>query len=114
MTLNTELASWGEPNVSADEESLLSFLDKLLEQRARGEEARPEVLLADSPELVREASTLIQAVECIEQFMASVMEHSAFQPDPPSATGAEMEAAVEEVPDPLPGKYRFRKFLGEG
>jgi serine/threonine protein kinase len=120
MTLNDELASWGESPVSGDEEALLPFLDKFLAQRARGEEARPEVLLAGSPELVREASALIQAVECIEQFVASVMEHSDLQADPSSATGGETEAYEEslpgavELPNPFPGKYRFQKLLGGG
>jgi serine/threonine protein kinase len=120
MTVDAELASWGEPPVSGAEEALLPFLDKFLAQRARGEEARPEVFLAGPPELVREASALIQAVECVEQFVASVMEHSDVQPDAPFATGAETEVyegdlpGAVELPDPLPGKYRFRRFLGEG
>src|SRR5262249_8815823 len=42
------------------------------------------------------------------------------QPDAPFATDAETEVyegnlpGAVKVPDPLPGKYRFQKFLGEG
>jgi serine/threonine protein kinase len=120
MTLDAELAGWGERPVSATEEAFLAFLDQLLERRARGEEVRPEALLAGHPELAQGGSALIQAVECIEQFMASVLEHSGLPGDPspaaaaPESEGGALPGAGEVLPDPLPGKFRLRKYLGEG
>jgi serine/threonine-protein kinase len=121
MTLNAELAKWGEPPVLETEEALMAFVDELLERRARGEEVRPKDLLANSPELAAEGAALIQAVECIELFVTSVLEHASIQGNPFLAAGMETEeyegplsSATEGLPDPCPGGYRVRRFLGQG
>jgi serine/threonine-protein kinase len=120
MTVDAELARMGEPPVSRDEEVLMTLLDKVLEQKARGEPIRPEVLLADCPELAREGAAVIGVVEGMEALIASVLEHSSIL-DAASPSGAESEAdeeaapgVAEGMPDPAPGEYRVRKFLGEG
>jgi serine/threonine protein kinase len=121
MTIDAELSRWGELPLSADEGILLTLLDKVLEKRARGETVRPEELLADAPELVLEGAALIAAADRIEQFVTSVLEHSLVENDdslPSEAVTEEYKAVYldgsEELPDPLPGEYRFRKLLGEG
>jgi serine/threonine protein kinase len=120
MTVDAELAMWGEPPVSGAEQTLMAFLDRFLEKRALGEASPPEVLLADFPELALEGEALIRAVAGIEQLVASVLEHSSLPADffPPATTPSEAYGAPpgspEPLPDPFPGEYRVRKFLGAG
>src|SRR5262245_4597425 len=120
MTVDAELARWGEPPVSGIEEALMAFLDKFLAKPNGGQEDRPELLLADFPDLVPEGAGLVQAAACIDQFVASVLEHSSIQGDPPAPPVAtevwngDLSVDPEALPDPMPGRYRVRKFLGEG
>jgi serine/threonine-protein kinase len=120
MKVDAELAEWGELPVSGAEGALIAFLDQLLEKRARGEEVQPEILLADFPDLARDGAAVLQAVQGIEQLMASVLEHSSLlaDPIPPASAATEVYPTLavgsEELPDPFPGEYRVRKFLGEG
>jgi tRNA A-37 threonylcarbamoyl transferase component Bud32 len=120
MTVNAELAQWGEPPVSPTEEALMTFLDKYLEQVGRGEQVQPEVLLRDFPELATEAEALVRTTACLDQFVASVLEHSGIQDDALSPPGVETEVyeaslpAAGAWPDPMPGRYLVRRFLGEG
>jgi hypothetical protein len=121
MTIDAELAGLGEPPLSPTEEALVAFLDLFLANRARGELVRAEDLLAASPELIPEGAALAQAARCVEEFVATVLEQSGVEGDPfappdaptevydPAASGAE-----EGLPDPFPGLYRVRQFLGEG
>jgi serine/threonine protein kinase len=97
------------------------LLDRILEQKARGEPVRPEELLADRPDLAGEGAALLLAVEGMEALVASVLEHSGILRDaaqtPSAATEDYQEAppeAVQGMPDPAPDEYRVRKFLGEG
>jgi tRNA A-37 threonylcarbamoyl transferase component Bud32 len=99
MTVDAELANWGEPPVNGAEEALLAILDQYLDKRARGEEVRPEALLADARELAVDGAALLWAAECVEQFVATILEHSGI---------------AEPLPDPFPGLYRFQKCVGEG
>jgi tRNA A-37 threonylcarbamoyl transferase component Bud32 len=120
MTIDAELARWGEPPVRGAEEVLAALLDDVLERRARGEEVRLEELLADVPELVQEGAALVQAAECLELLVTSVLEHSRLEEGESLPGGVETEAydgtfpEDEGLPDPLPGRYRVRKALGEG
>jgi tRNA A-37 threonylcarbamoyl transferase component Bud32 len=121
MTVDAELANWGEPPVSRTEEVLLAVLDRFLDHRARGEEVRPDTLLADTHELAADGAALLRAAECVEQFVATILEHSGIQGDPvaPSAAATElyegdMFGTAEPLPDPFPGLYRIQRFLGKG
>jgi serine/threonine protein kinase len=121
MTIDAELSCWGEPPVSGTEATLLALLDKILEKQARGEEVRLEELLAGAPELIQEGTALVEAAECIEQFVASVLEHSRVEDGASFPEGAEtavhegaLSSPSEELPDPFPGEYRIRKLLGAG
>jgi tRNA A-37 threonylcarbamoyl transferase component Bud32 len=120
MTVDAELAQWGEPPVSRTEEALMAFLDIFLERTSRGESVRPEDLLADFPDLVPDGAALVRSAACIEEFVVNVLEHSSILEDKPSAPGMateldEGEPTVEEaLPDPLPGRFRIRQSLGEG
>jgi serine/threonine protein kinase len=117
MAVDGELANLGEPPVSATEEALIPFLERFLAKRARDEEARGEEALPASPELAREAVALVRAAECIEEFIASVLDQSELEGDACAAT--ELYEGVPSgtaggLPDPFPGLYRVRQFLGEG
>jgi serine/threonine-protein kinase len=120
MTIDAELANWGEPPVSPTEEALMAFLDRYLEKRSHGEGVQLEAMLAESPELAVEAAALLHAAESIEQFVGSVLERSQIPGElaSPADAGTELYKAVsgstEKLPDPCPEKYCVRKFLGEG
>jgi NAD(P)-dependent dehydrogenase (short-subunit alcohol dehydrogenase family) len=88
----------GEPPVSRTEEALMAFLDIFLERTGRGE-VRPEILLADFPDLVPEGVALVQAAAYIDEFMANVLEHSSVLDDAPlpPVMATEGEQLVSEV-----------------
>jgi serine/threonine-protein kinase len=120
MTVDDELAAWGEPPVRADEQALIAFLDEALQRRARGEEVNAEELAAAFPGLAREGSALLQAAVCVEEFVASVLERSGLEGvglAPDDATQAYQrppDAVPEGFPGPVPSGFRVRAFLGEG
>src|SRR5262249_27643869 len=121
MSVDAELARWGEPPVSDTEEALMAFLDNVLEQGTQAQAARPESVFADAPTLAREGAALVQAAECLEQFVDSVLEYSRVEGEYPPPPGAETEIypgalpdSMERLPDPFPGDYRVKAFLGEG
>jgi serine/threonine protein kinase len=121
MTVDHELAQWGEPPVSKTEETLMAMVDTFLEQTSRGESVRPEVLLADKPELAAEGAAILEVAACIDEFVASVLEHSSKQGDAPALYGMDTEVyegnlseAAEAFPHPVPDQYRILRFLGEG
>jgi serine/threonine protein kinase len=109
VTIDTELAALDESPVSAAEEFLVAFLEQFMTLRSQGQTVRPEELLASSPELAREAVSLVQAAECLEDFVAGVLEQSGLGGDalPPTEI-------YEEPPDPFRGLYPVRRFLGQG
>jgi len=142
MTVDRELAQWGEPPVSKTEQSLMLLLDRFLELRARGEKVPPEPLFADVPERTEEAAGIFQAAMGLEQLVSSVLEHSSIlgaanEPDafatattePVADAAGEAQAGLagpsgvgaqaglrgrSDLPDPSPREYRVVRFLGEG
>jgi len=118
MTVDAELAAWGEPPVSADERALIDFLDRALERRARGEDVRPEELAAVLPGLAGDGSALLQAADCLEQFVASVLQRSGLEalvsPGDPTLPYQGQHAAPEGFAGPVPDGYHVRALLGEG
>jgi tRNA A-37 threonylcarbamoyl transferase component Bud32 len=73
-------------------------------------------MLAD-PDLAREGAALVQAAECLEDFVTSVLEQSGIEGIAAAATEPYEEAppaAADALPDPFPGRYRFRQELGDG
>jgi serine/threonine protein kinase len=117
MAIDAELAGMGEPPVNAAEEALIGFVDQFLALRARGETARAEELLSASPELARDGAALVHAAECIEEFVASVLEQSDVEYADAATIDWLEETPIEadgNMPDPLPGQYRIRRLLGEG
>jgi tRNA A-37 threonylcarbamoyl transferase component Bud32 len=116
MTINAELARWGEPPVSVPEEALIALLDRVLERRALGEKVRLQALLADAPELLPEGEALLQAVGWLEQFIADVLERSGVEEMArPAAGGTTAWAAGgHELPQVVPGEFRVLKRVGAG
>jgi hypothetical protein len=109
MSLDAELADLGEPPVSALEAGLIAVLDQFLALRESGQSVSPTDLLSASPDLTSEGTTLLQVAECLEEFVSSIMQQSGLEDVawPPT----EM---FDKLPDPFPGLYRVRQFLGEG
>jgi len=121
MTVDAELAQWGEPPVRKIEEALIVLLDKFIQKRARGEVVSPETFLVDAPELDKEVKALFQTVGCLDEFVASVLEHSSiqlnFSPPPSGATEVykgNLLPRPEGLPNPRPEEFLVRQFLGEG
>jgi serine/threonine protein kinase len=121
MTVDADLARMGEPPLGPDEEVLITLLDKVLKKRECGEPICPEEVFADRPDLAREGAAVIQAMEGLEALVASVLAHSGILGDSATPARAATEVYVEAspdsapgMPDPAPGEYRVRRFLGEG
>ncbi len=119
MTVDEELAAWGEPPVSPDEEPLLAFLDHFLEKRARGELIDVEELVTVFPGLPPEGPALARTATGLEELVASVLDHSSVQhgrnapPDAPTEL-FEQPTLPEGFPGPAPAGFRVRACIGEG
>jgi hypothetical protein len=116
MTVDAELAAWGEPPVSAEEQVLIAFLDQALERRLRGEEVGLEELAA-LPGLSIAGSALLQVAECVEDLVASVLANCGLGDFPADASTVLYEgpgAVPEGFPGAAPTGFRVRAFLGEG
>jgi serine/threonine protein kinase len=136
MSTNADLASWGESPATPAERALAALLDKVMTQLEQGRVVQPQSLKPGPPELEERGRQLIQAVSWLVACGASVWESSlmahqasAWGPDSglavPGGTqaraGEQMEEKNEalvpgtsEVPDPFPGEFRLRRFLGQG
>src|SRR5262249_7459461 len=120
MTIDAELARWGEPPVTETEMALMTVLDAFLARRARGATDEPGAGLTDTSGLAGEGAALIRAAECLEDFVTSILEQSGISPAPPVATAETqmyeggLAGQAQTLPDPAPEEYRVRRFLGAG
>jgi hypothetical protein len=116
MTIDAELARWGEPPVTQAEEALITVLDQFLTRRT----GAPRALLTDTSGLAGEEAALIRAAECVEEFVTSILEQSSIEPTPLAATAdtevyeGGLAGQAQTLPDPAPEEYRVREFLGAG
>jgi serine/threonine-protein kinase len=103
MTTNADLAAWGEPPASPEEEALALFLDTALERLAGGQPLQAGHLLAETPGLVEPGEQLCAGVASLCGAAGSVWEHAGL-----------LRAADETMPDPFPGEFRVQRLLGMG
>jgi serine/threonine protein kinase len=138
MSMNSDLASWGELPATPAEQALGTLLDKVLAKIERGQAVKPESLRAARPELVERGQELVRTVGLLYECAASVWENSRLEPGndpggPPrystlgvSSVGPQPLGRGEDkmqvtpiapapsMPDPFPGEYRILRVLGEG
>jgi serine/threonine protein kinase len=120
MTVDAELARWGEPPVNKTEEALMAFLDKLLDQSSRDGSLRPETMLAKIPDPASEEAALVGTLACIQHFVAGVLEQSKILGDDPKPLGDSTESydgeavGSPEPPKQVPEHFRIRRWLGDG
>jgi serine/threonine-protein kinase len=86
MTISADLERWGEPPASSDEEALADLLASALE--ARG----------GSVPLPRQGAAVLQTAGWLDELVSSVL----------------AQADASALPDPFPGEFRVRRFLGKG
>jgi serine/threonine protein kinase len=104
MTLDADLAAWGEPAADPPEQLLAEFLDDALDLLARGEAVDTARLLPGG-DLAARGQRLLAGLRQLCGAAASVWENSgvlALAPPRPSA------------PDPFPGEFRVERRLGAG
>jgi hypothetical protein len=104
MSINTELAAWGEPPLTPEEEERLRQLGPLLEA-LEGGDFPPEG--AAEPRLVRLLRRLQQSTSLL-QTESGLLGHNPDEGSP--AVGVPAAA----VPDPFPGEFRLLQRLGGG
>lgn len=137
MSMNSDLAGWGEPPVTPAEEALGTLLDKVLTRIESGKVVKPQALWGDNPDLLDSGQEFVRTVDLLYECAASVWENCVMQPNDnsggsprystiglPSRTGEEPEVKEERrvpvaagagrLPDPLPGEFRVLQVLGEG
>src|SRR5262245_56300902 len=115
MMINADLAHWGEPPADPAEESLVALLATIVERRQRGEPVDVERLLHDHPDLIPAGKEMAEVVTWLQEFAASVLEHSGFLAPRPAGGGVTPPSTGEAVfPDPFPGEFLVRGLLGEG
>lgn len=140
MTINLDLAAWGEPPATADEQSLGLFLQEVFNRLDEGQPPLDEVATRSTSPLWRRRRHMVDAMLLLYQCAASIHEYSFVEEAPagradPHATlgaGSFNPASAPEVlnaptqvddapaapgsalPDPFPGEFQVRRLLGEG
>jgi len=119
MSTNTDLAAWGEPAASTEEELLAQFLDTALEKLGRGEEVSTTQLLRGSPELLERGEQLLHDSRPLHEAAFRVWEHSCLSGDatssvPDSPEPSQRSARRGSEPDPFPGEFLVQRLLGSG
>jgi serine/threonine-protein kinase len=112
MSINADLAKWGEPPASTAEETLADRLQEALDTLRRGKlDPMTAVACASAPSLlVGEARAggsvnelaLVETATWVEDLAASIRDNSA------------VPAAADDLPDPFPGEFQLRELLAEG
>jgi serine/threonine-protein kinase len=122
MSVNDDLASWGEPPANPTELACAEFLDGVLADIEKGRPSKTARLWHGRPDLVKQGETLVDGATLLYQSSSSIQEHSGVLDDP-FGTLAVVEAMDSKerpritgtsLPDPFPGEYRIRQSLGEG
>jgi hypothetical protein len=109
MNTNADLAKWGEPPATPEEERLAALVHGVLEGMQRGEDAdatsRPAIAETANNSLEPMADTIYW----IQQLAASIGEYSGV-----TETGKATPSQISGYPDPFPGELRIVSALGEG
>jgi serine/threonine protein kinase len=121
MTVDDELARWGEPPVSPCEEELMKIVEQFFNHKELGDRTQLDEMLQGNPELALKWQELVNAEERIEDFVQSVLEHSGIggpvaPPDVEATSGPEGRVSDDagDLPKELDREFRVRQFLGEG
>jgi serine/threonine protein kinase len=96
MTTDADLARWGEPPTSPEEETLAQFLHEVL-QTLRQPKAGP------APKPPPGGQELLRTITWVQELASSVWDHAGLA-----------AAAGPDLPDPFPGEFRVVRLLGEG
>lgn len=122
MSVNDDLASWGEPPANSTELAWAEFLDDVLAEIEQGQSSKTEMLWRNRPDLTKQGDALVRGATLLYQCASSVQEHSGMLDDPYATFSvANMgnlkdnpNVAAPSLPDPFPGEYRISDLLGEG
>lgn len=109
MTINSDLAQWGEPPASPEEEKLAGMLNKSLESLDRRGGRQRTVPLDGQHAVAAEPFSLGPTVKLLEEFATTVQEYSELL----AFAGSEC-SGESAFPDPFPGEFRIVAPLGEG
>jgi hypothetical protein len=111
MTTNSDLANWGEPPATPEEETLARLVHDVVENMQRGQ-APPDtsLLLSSGGGSIPSREELEQTISWVQSLAASVGEHSGLF----GKTEPEEPAKDNGLPDPFPGEFCVVELLGEG
>ncbi len=113
MTLEADLARWGEPPATHAEETLAHFLDTVLDRLERGAPVESATLLGESTELLADGRELLRTLDWLCESAGTVLEHSGMLP----AAGPDLGRTASWVSppeNPFPGEFRILSLLGRG
>jgi hypothetical protein len=117
MSTENDLAAWGEPPPTEEEKHLAALLDTVLSQRQQGPPA-PVATVKPAASLTGSATTMgvdvlarsaLDLMEGMRQLQA-VADPSACAPSEDS----ESRPPGDALPEPFPGEFRARSWLGRG
>ncbi len=103
MSTDAELARWGEPPTSPQEEELAEILQQVLQRLCPGDGLPSASALPQAPPMPAEDPELIRTLSWAQGLAAEI---------PPEL--AAPEATTISMPDPFPGEFRLVQQLGEG
>ncbi len=122
MSVNDDLASWGEPPASSTELAWAEFLDGVLAEIEQGQSSKTEMSWRNRPDLTEQGDALVRGATLLYQCASSVQEHSGVLDEPYATLSVTKIAdfkdrpkvAARSLPDPFPKEYRICSLLGEG
>jgi serine/threonine protein kinase len=104
MSVNAELANWGELPTNAAEETLAELVHEALRTLRRTGQQDPTLLLPGNPRAQDPSSqSLFQTMFWVEDLALGIRQ--------PQSAG---DAAQASLPDPFPGEFRVRDLVAEG
>lgn len=102
MTLDTDLAGWGELPATPDEKTLAALLDSLVTQLESGEPVETLALLSPStPALLERGTMLARDVRQLWAVAATIRDIPVL-------------SEVADRSDPFPGEFRIERLVGTG
>src|SRR5262245_44029221 len=109
MTTNSDLANWGEPPATPEEETLARLAQEVVEAMQRGEPVKPACHWRGT-DVVTSGEEFADTISWIQHFAASVGERSGLF----GVSDAMPGSADTPLPDPFPGEFLLITLLGEG
>jgi hypothetical protein len=109
MSTNADLAKWGEPPATPEEERLAALVHGVLEGMQRGEDADATSRPALAETADNSLEPMADTIYWIQQLAASIGEYSEV-----TDTVQMAPSQISGYPDPFPGELRIVSALGEG